>query len=99
MAAEHSAVAVYAHIDQAELAVQKLGEGGFPLTQVSILASDIQSEKKIHGFVTSCDVAKAAATTGAWVGGIFGLLTGAAFLWVPGVGPIIAAGSFATAML
>jgi hypothetical protein len=99
MSKDCSAVAVYTHIDQAEEAVSKLGEGGFPLTQVSILSSDIKSEKKIHGFVTSCDVAKAAAGTGAWVGGIFGLLTGAAFIFVPGVGPVIAAGTFATAML
>src|SRR5262249_12791338 len=52
-----------------------------------------------HGFVTSCDVAKSSAQTGAWVGGIFGLLTGAAFLWVPGVGPLVVAGSLASVLL
>ena len=49
--------------------------------------------------VTSCDVAKSAAATGAWVGGIFGLLVGAAFLWVPGVGPLVVAGSLASVLL
>ena len=99
MSTESSVVAVYAHIDQAEDAVRKLGEGGFPIQHVSIIAQNLGTEKKVHGFVTSCDVAKSAARTGAWVGGIFGLLVGAAFLWVPGVGPLIVAGSLASAML
>jgi hypothetical protein len=99
MSQEHSAVAVYAHIDQAEEAVRKLGVGGFPVQHVSIIAQNLGTEKKIHGFVTSCDVAKSTARTGAWVGGIFGLLVGAAFLWVPGVGPLIVAGSLSSALL
>src|SRR5262245_31577129 len=99
MSTESSVVAVYAHIDQAEEAVRKLGVGGFPIQHVSIIAQNLGTEKKVHGFVTSCDVAKASARTGAWVGGIFGLLVGAAFFWVPGVGPLIVAGSLGSAML
>jgi hypothetical protein len=99
MSPESSVVGTYSHIDQAEEAVRQLGQGGFPIQHVSIIARDLGTEKKIHGFVTSCDVAKASAHTGAWVGGIFGLLVGAAFLWVPGVGPLIVAGSLASAML
>jgi hypothetical protein len=44
-------------------------------------------------------VAKSSARTGAWVGGIFGLLAGAAFLWVPGFGPLVVAGSLTAALL
>src|SRR5262245_36765778 len=99
MAQDSSVVAIFPHIDQAEEAVQKLGQGGFPIQHVSIIAKDLGTEKKIHGFVTSCDVAKGSARTGAWVGGIFGLLVGAAFLWVPGVGPLIVAGSLSSALL
>jgi hypothetical protein len=86
-------------MDQAEEAVQALGKGGFPIQHVSILAQNLGTEKKVHGYVTSCDVAKSAAKTGAWVGGIFGLLVGAAFLWVPGVGPLVVAGSLTSALL
>ena len=68
------------------------------VNQISILAKDIQDEKKVHGYVTACDVSKTGAKTGAWVGGIFGLLVGSAFLWVPGVGPLIIAGSLAAAL-
>jgi hypothetical protein len=99
MAQESSVVAVFAHMDEAEDAVQKLDAGGFPVAKVSIIAQNLGTEKKVHGFVTSCDVAKSAARTGAWVGGIFGLLIGAAFLWVPGVGPLVVAGSLSSALL
>jgi hypothetical protein len=99
MSQENSVVAVYPHMDRAEEAVQALQKGGFPVNQVSIIAKDLGTEKKVHGFVTSCDVAKSAAGTGAWLGGIFGLLVGAAFLWVPGVGPLVVAGSLTSALL
>jgi hypothetical protein len=99
MSYESSVVVVYSSLEQAEAAVKKLGEGGFPIQHVSIIAKDLGNEKKVHGFITSCDVAKSTAKTGAWVGGIFGTLMGAAFLWVPGVGPLIVAGSLASALL
>src|SRR6516165_5651310 len=99
MSQESSVVAEYSDMDHAELAVEALGKGGFPIQHVSILAQNLGTEKKVHGFVTSCDVAKSAARTGAWVGGIFGVLVGAAFLWVPGVGPLIVAGSLSSALL
>ena len=99
MANESSVVGIYAHIDQAEEAVQKLGQGGFPIQHVSIIAKDLGTEKKIHGFITPCDVAKSSARTGAWVGGIFGVLLGAAVVWIPGLGPLVVAGSLTSALL
>jgi hypothetical protein len=99
MSQESSVIGVYANIDQADEAVQKLGQGGFPIQHVSVITQNLGSERKVHGFVTSCDVARSSARTGAWVGGIFGALVGAAFIWVPGVGPMIVAGSLAAALL
>jgi hypothetical protein len=99
MSQENSTVGIYTSMDAAEEAVRQLGQGGFPIQNVSIIARDLGTESKVHGFVTPCDVAKSSARTGAWVGGIFGLLAGAAFLWVPGVGPLIVAGSLASALL
>src|SRR5262249_19970487 len=99
MSQESSLVGIYHHLDVAEEAVRQLGQGGFPIQHVSVIAKDLGSEKKIHGYVTSCDVAKSSARGGAWVGGIFGLLVGAAFLWVPGVGPLVVAGSLTSALL
>ena len=95
---QQSVVGVYNTLDMAEAAVRALDAGKFPVNQISILAKDIQDEKKVHGYVTACDVSTSGARTGAWVGGIFGLLVGAAFLWAPGVGAVIIAGSLAAAL-
>jgi hypothetical protein len=47
--------------------------------------------KEVVGSITVEDVAKKGLITGAWAGGLLGLLTGAAFLWIPGFGPLIVA--------
>jgi len=96
---EQSVVGVYKTMDEAERAVHALDKAKFPIQQITIVTKEIASEKKVHGYVTACDVSKAGAKTGAWVGGIFGLLVGAAFMFVPGVGPVIVAGSLASALL
>lgn len=97
--ADQSSIAVYETMDQAEAAVRKLDEGHFPITQVSIVAQNLENEKQVHGFINAGDIAKSGAGTGAWFGGIFGLLVGGAFLFVPGFGPVVVAGSLAAAMI
>jgi hypothetical protein len=92
-------VAAFTKIAEAEEAVRKLIDGGVSADKLSILAKDMQCEKQVHGFVTSCDVAKKTATGGAWLGGLFGVLAGAAFVWVPGAGPLVVAGSLASTLL
>jgi len=99
MAEQQSVVGVYAKMNEAEAAVHALDKGGFPIDQVSIIATNLESEKHVHGYVTACDTSKAGAATGAWLGGLFGLLAGAAFIWVPGIGPLVVAGPLAAALL
>lgn len=94
-----SVIGVYGTISQAEDAVQALDQGGFPIQHISVVAQDLQSEKEVHGYVTAGDLAKGGATTGAWMGGLFGLLIGAAFIWVPGFGPLLIAGPLAAMLL
>jgi hypothetical protein len=95
----HSVVGVYQRLDEAEAAVRSLSDGGFPIEKVSIIAQHLEDDWRSHGNVTACDAATSAATTGAWVGGIFGLLVGVAFLWVPGMRPLFVAGSLAAVLL
>jgi hypothetical protein len=97
--ADNAVVGVYATLGEAEAAVRSLGDGGFPIQNVSVVAQDLTDDRRVHGYVTVGDVARPAAGTGAWVGGLFGLLVGAAFLWVPGVGPLVVAGSLAAMLL
>lgn len=96
---EQSVIGVYRAMSEAEEAVHMLDKGGFPIRQVSVLARDLETEKVVHGYITTGDVARAGAGTGAWLGGLFGLLAGAAFVWVPGFGPLLVAGPFAAALL
>jgi hypothetical protein len=92
-------VAAFSDMAEAEKTVGKLIEGGVSAEKLSVLAKDMQCEKQVHGFVTSCDVAKKAATGSAWLGGLFGVLAGAAFIWVPGAGPLVVAGSLTSVLL
>ena len=91
-------VAVFDSLEAATEAVKKLGEAGFPIEHVSVITQNLESTTEVHGFITGKDVAKSDAKFGAWVGGIFGLLSGTAFLRVPGVGPVVVAGSLAAAL-
>ncbi len=69
------------------------------MQNLSIIGKDFQAVERPLGFVTTGDVAKSGAKVGAWTGGLFGLLVGAAFLILPGVGPVVIAGPLAAALL
>ena len=100
--ATSAVVGVYDSFKDAETAVRTLLEQGVPANQVSIVGQDLHSETQVHGFITTGDVAKTGAKTGAWAGGLFGVLSGTALLFIPGVGALVvlgplAAGAFAAA--
>ncbi len=82
--------------DQAERAVRRLLDAGTPAAQLSIVTQGLEARKEVQGYVTAGDVALKGAGTGAWVGGIFGLFAGAAFVWVPVIGPLVVLGALAS---
>jgi hypothetical protein len=92
---DRAVIAVFPDLDAAEAAVRRLIADGFPADRISIVGEDIESEIRINGFVTTGDVAGSGAASGAWVGGLFGILSGAALLFVPGVGPLVVLGPLA----
>jgi hypothetical protein len=92
-------IGIYDSMSKAEEVVYKLDRGGFSIKQVSIVAQNLQSERRVNGYVTVNDVGRTGAITGAWLGGLLGLLAGVAFMWIPGFGPLIVAGHLATALL
>jgi len=97
---EQSVIAVYDRISKAEVAVHALEQKGFPAKQLSLVSQTLESDKHIHGYITTDeDQTKRSARSGAWAGGLFGLLTGAAFLWIPGFGPLMIAGRLAAVLL
>ena len=96
---QQSIVHIYPSLTEAEMAIKRLSDMKFPINQVSILTQNIETTKQVHGFITTGDVAAQGASSGAWMGGFFGLLVGAAFIWVPGLGPLFVAGPFAAMLL
>jgi hypothetical protein len=92
-------VAVYPDHPAAECAVRRLHEEGFALEDLSIVGRDFQTSEEPIGFVSLGDYARAGAKTGACFGGLFGLVVGAAFLVLPGLGPVVVAGPLAAAVV
>jgi hypothetical protein len=96
---DRAVIGVFADLDSAQAAVERLAAAGFPIDHISVLGKDLQSETRLNGYVTTGDIAGPSAATGAWVGGLFGLLAGSALLFVPGAGPLIVLGPLAAAAI
>jgi hypothetical protein len=92
----NSVAAVFSQHSGAENAVKELKDGGFDVKKLSIIGSDYHSEENVVGFYNTGDRMMYWGKTGAFWGGLWGLLFGSAFLLIPGLGPIIAAGPIVT---
>jgi hypothetical protein len=94
-----SVVAVYNHHTDAEEAVAKLSASSFDIKKVSIIGKDYHSEENVVGYYTAGDRMKSWGGIGAFWGGIWGLLFGAGFFLIPGLGPVLVAGPFLAALV
>src|ERR1700686_2096802 len=94
-----SVVAVYNSHTEAEEAVAKLSAASFDITKISIIGKDYHTEEKVVGYYTAGDRMKSWGGIGAFWGGIWGLLFGAGFFLIPGIGPVLVAGPFLAALL
>ncbi|MEZ6097831.1 MAG: general stress protein [Pirellulaceae bacterium] len=95
----NAVVATYDTHKQAEDAVKELQQAGFDMKQLSIVGRDYHTEEHVVGYYNAGDRMKYWGKLGAFWGGIWGLLFGAAFFWVPGVGPLVVAGPLAAAIV
>ena len=85
-------VALYNTHEEAEEAIRELEKSGFDMQKLSIVGKDYYTEQEVVGYYTTGDRMKAWGKTGAFWGGLWGLLVGSAFFVIPGFGPILAAG-------
>ena len=95
MAGKNTAVfGIYNTRTAAEQAVDQITAAGFSNEDVSVLMSDVDSNKDFaHEKNTKAPEGTATGVTaGGVVGGTLGLLAGIGALAIPGVGPLIAAG-------
>jgi uncharacterized protein (TIGR02271 family) len=93
-------VGVFHDRDAARDAIEALKDAGFSAQDISILSPDKRATEQIAD-ETGTHAASGAATgavAGGILGGLGGWLVGIGALAIPGVGPFIAAGAFATAL-
>ena len=92
MKKNNSVVAIYPSHTAAEAAIKELQQSGFDMKKLSIVGRDYHTDELVVGYYNTGDRMKAWGKTGAFWGGLWGLLFGSAFFWIPGVGPLLVAG-------
>ena len=86
-----SIVAIYQSHKAVETAVKELKQSGLDMKKLSIIGHDYHTDDVVSYYNTG-DRMKAWGATGAFWGGLWGLLFGSAFFWIPSVGPLLVAG-------
>jgi hypothetical protein len=69
------------------------------MKKLSIVGKDYHSEQHVVGYYNVGDRMKAWGKMGAFWGGMWGILFGAAFFVIPGIGPIAVAGPLVSALV
>ncbi|MEH2033983.1 MAG: hypothetical protein V7K67_30970 [Nostoc sp.] len=101
---ERRTVGVFAGYSDAQLVLQELKAANFPMHKVSVVARNTEKQSDIAGVkirehtsnTSSGDAT--GAVTGADLDGLTGLLVGLVLLVIPGIGPVILAGTEVTAI-
>ena len=99
MSEKNSIVAIYGTHTEAEEAVRELDKSSFPTKKLSIVGKDFRTEEHVVGYYNTGDRMKYWGKMGAFWGGIWGLLFGAAFFAIPGLGPILVGGPLVSAIV
>ena len=101
--AQRTISSVFKEQKQIDQVIRRLLDRGVPRDHISIMGKNFQSETRISGFITKKDVILGGLRTGAIFGSLFGsflsLLTGVGVLFIPFVGPIVAAGPIGALLL
>ena len=92
MSKNNSIVATYSSHAEAETAVKELQQAGFDMKKLSIVGRDYHTDEQVVGYYNAGDRMKYWGKLGTFWGGIWGMLFGSAFFWVPGLGPLLVAG-------
>ena len=91
--AENTAVVgIYSSHTAAEASVRELQRSGFDMKKLSIVGKDYHTEEHVVGYYNTGDRMKVWGKLGAFWGGLWALLFGSAFFFIPGIGPLIVFG-------
>ncbi|HTL53346.1 MAG TPA: general stress protein [Planctomycetota bacterium] len=88
----NSVVGIFETHTLADSAVKELQRSGLDIKKVSIIGRDVHTDEQVVGYYNTGDRMMYWGKQGAFWGGVWGLLVGAGFFWVPGVGPLLMAG-------
>ncbi|MDM9379918.1 ChaB family protein [Chlorogloeopsis sp. ULAP01] len=101
--AERTISAVFKEQNQVDNVLRQLLDQGVPRDHISVMGRNFQSQTRIAGFITKRDVIlgglRQGALFGSFFGSLLGLLTGIGVLFIPFVGPIVAAGPIGAVLL
>ncbi|MBD1926045.1 ChaB family protein [Trichocoleus sp. FACHB-90] len=100
---EKTISAVFKEREQIDKVIPRLLDRGVSRDDISIIGKNFHSETRITGFLTKKDVILGGLKQGGIFGSLFGsalaLLTGVGVLFIPFVGPVVAAGPLGAALL
>lgn len=99
MPRQGAVIAIFADHHEADAAVKKLANGGFALTNLSIVGKGYYTGEKVVGFYSTGGRIKFWGTRGAFWGGLWGLFVGGASLTLPVVGPVLVLGYLAATIV
>ncbi len=88
----NAVVAIYGTHLEAEESVKKLQYAGIDMHTLSIVGRDYHTDEHVVGYYNNGDRRRYWGKTGAFWGGLWGLLFGSAFFAIPGIGPVLVAG-------
>ena len=92
MNSKHSVAAIYDTHEQAEKAVKELEQAGVNMKSLSIVGRGTHTDEHVVGYYTAGDRMMYWGKVGVFWGGFWGLLFGSGLFFIPGLGPILAAG-------
>ncbi len=98
MKTPNTCVATYKTHNAADDAVKSLQKAGFEMKKISVVGNDYHTEEHVVGYYNTGDRMKAWGKIGAFWGGLWGILFGAAFFVIPGIGPMVIAGPLVSAI-
>src|SRR5580693_3489266 len=95
----NAVIAAYDNHSAAEDAVRELQKSGFDMKKLSVVGKDYHTDEQVVGYYNAGDRMKYWGKQGAFWGGFWGLLFGAAFFWVPAIGPVLVGGPLAASIV
>jgi len=96
---DRTVIALYDSFSEARAAVEDLVDAGFDRSNISIVANDAGGEYSRYITTDDGDTEDVTGGEGAGFGAVVGGLIGLGAALIPGIGPVVAAGAFAGALV